>query len=110
MWADSSCIRVQCTLEKDLNSLLTGGQCHTHHLQALADADQSYFQGNGLFPVLLPFISVSDVLASLLIRSGTSCLFFFLDMVSSGFGSTYFPHMSLPLELHAFFKGNGEGG
>lgn len=44
--------------------------------------------------------SVSHELVCFLIRPVTSCLFFFFDMVSSGFGITYFPHMSLPLELH----------
>lgn len=54
--------------------------------------------------------SLSDVLVFLLIRSVTLCLFFFFDMLSSGIGITYFPHMSLPLELHVaiIFKGNGE--
>lgn len=57
----------------------------------------------------------SDVLGSLLsvyfsplIGSLTSCLFFLFDMVSSGRSATYFPHMSLPLQLRVAITFQGE--
>lgn len=105
---ESSCLKVQYTLEKNLTCVLTRGQCLAHHLHSFAEACRIHFKVNGLFPSAV--LSDSDVLVFLLIRSVTSWLFFFFDMVSSGFGTTYFPHMSLPLELHVatFFKGNGE--
>ena len=49
-------------------------------------------------PVVFP-MSLLSVYFSPLIRSVTSCLFFFFDMVSSGCSATYFPHLSLPLQL-----------
>lgn len=53
-------------------------------------------------------VSLLSVYFSPLIRSVTSCLFFFFDMVSSGCRATYFPHMSLPLELRVAIVFQGE--